>query len=201
MEQAVVVGVEGLVERVLGAAAVPHEGDVLRIAAQLADVLPHPAQGGLLVQQTPVAAHALPVDDVQVPERADAIGDRDDDDVLLRQASAVVDGQGSRTAVPAVDEYEHGLGVIGSGRPDVQAQGVLAHEVVARPPLGPQLEVAQEEVRRPGHEALREALPQPRVDRKPPVRVVRSVGGDGRVEALRPRIGDAENAEDRVSGP
>ncbi len=48
VEQAGVVRVEGLVEGVLGAAAVTHEGDVPGVAAERPDVLAHPPQGGLL---------------------------------------------------------------------------------------------------------------------------------------------------------
>ena len=198
MEQADVVRVEGLVEGVLGASAVPEESDAVRIPAQLPDILPYPSQRHLLVQQAAVAAHPIAVDDVQVPECTDAVRDRDDDDALLGQVRAVVDRQRPGAAVPAVDEHEDGLGCAGPGCPDIDPQGVLAHHVVARLPFRAQLEVTQSDVDGPGHEALREAVAQAGVDRG---LSGRSADGDGGAESPGPRVGDAEDSHHGGPGP
>jgi len=119
VEQSGVVRIEGLVEGVLGAAAVTHEGDIPGVAAERPDMLVHPPQGGLLVEQGPIAARRPAVDDVQVPERPDAVGDGDHDDAPSGQVRAVVDRQRPRAAVPAVNEDEDGPGGAVQRSPDV----------------------------------------------------------------------------------
>ena len=157
MEEVPVVGVEDLVQGVEGSAAVPHQGDVVRVAAEFRDVGSDPAQGHLLVEEGAVAADSVPVDHVEVAEQPDPVGDRDHDDVLLGEVGAVVDGGRAGSAVTAVEEDEHRFLALQFGGPDVDAQGVLALDILPGLPFPSELEILQEMVHERGWHALGES--------------------------------------------
>ena len=80
---------------------------VVRVAAEVADVLLHPLHAHQLVEQPRVARRARVVEREEA-ERADAVADRHDDDVVgRRQDLAVVETQRRRSAVEPAPEYPH----------------------------------------------------------------------------------------------
>ena len=158
MEEVSVVGVEDLVQGVESTAAVSHQGDVVRVSAEFCDVGSDPAQGQLLVKEGAVTADPVPVDHVEVPKQPDPVGDRDHDDVLFGEVGAVVDGGCAGSAVAAVEEDEHRFLGLQIGGPDVDAQGVLALDVLPRLPFPSRLDVLQEETHECGRHVLGEAV-------------------------------------------
>lgn len=122
-----------------GAGRVAHQGHLVGVAAEGRDVVPHPAQGQLLVLESPVAAGGR-VPGAEEAERAHAVVERHEhqlpvEQVLgaVRAAAALVEGA-ERAAVQPHQHGESGavLGTVrGLGSEHVEVETVLG----ARHPL------------------------------------------------------------------
>ena len=103
------------------------DGDVAGIAAEGADVVPHPLQRGDLVEQ---AAIGVSVAEIEEPIGADPVVDGHADDAVAGETAAVIPGRRTRAVIrehPARDPHHHRLpGRPEVGRPDVEGQAVLA---------------------------------------------------------------------------
>jgi hypothetical protein len=110
--------------------------DAPRIAAELRDVAPHPAQRRDLIEQPVVAGRALwrfrgERGVREEAERAEPVVERDDDGALLRQPAAVVPllapEAGEESA--AVDPHHHRPQVVAAERrrPHVEVEAVLRY--------------------------------------------------------------------------
>ena len=124
--------------RVLGAARLPHHGDVARIAAERGDVLPHPLQRGAHVLQLPVGEAAVGgIGEVrmrQQAQHAQAVVHGDDDHAALGQRSAVHQrhARGAGAKAPAVQPHDDGALAVSLRRPDVEREAVFALLVLDR---------------------------------------------------------------------
>ena len=106
---------------------------LLRVAAELLDVAPYPAQRRLLIHQAVVARRAArPRSERRVreeAERAQPVVDRDHDGALRRELGAVVVAGGILSEAASVDPDEHRATISAaaaqSRRGDVQVQAVL----------------------------------------------------------------------------
>ncbi len=108
------------------------DGYVVRVTAELCDVVPHPVERSDLVQQTIVAARAVARFRAQrfmgeESQRPQAIIHRDEHDPVAGQGRSVEDqvvrlACGVRATVKP--DHDRCIGRVGS-RPDVQVQAVL----------------------------------------------------------------------------
>ena len=123
----------------------PAIAHVVRVAAELADVVLHPAQRRLLVHQPVVAGRATrPRRQRRVgeeAERAEPVVDRDDDGAVRRESGAVVVAAALLGQPAAVDPHQHRQAIAATaarqpmvcvtagqpGRVHVEVQAVLAH--------------------------------------------------------------------------
>ena len=141
---------------------------VLRIAAELLDVVPNPAQRRLLIHQAVVAGRATgPRGERRVgkeAKRAQAVVDRDDDDSGRREFRSVVVAAGVLGEAAAVDPYEHRpLSVATQARREhVEVEAVLREGTRPRKPAR-RLRAARRVLRR-----VTNALPRSREPRRPP---------------------------------
>lgn len=133
------------VKRARRAGGLTTHSDLVGIPAKVGDVVMDPFQGELLVQNAVVPRAVVPgfrrkVGMSKEAEDAQAVVDRDDDDVLAGQARTVVrhDISGSALETTAIDPDVHRQllrleisGVVVGGGPDVQVQAVLARHVLA----------------------------------------------------------------------
>ena len=110
----------------------PGDRDVARIASELCDVAPYPAQRRLLVHQAVVAGRtAGPRRERRVgeeAERAQPVVDRDDDDAGRRELRSVVVAAGILGEAAAVDPDQHRPVSLAAQRRrgDVEVQAVLS---------------------------------------------------------------------------
>ena len=130
-----------------GPGALAHEGQVLRVAAEVRDVGLYPAQGGELVVQAEVALPAVPGLELrmgQVAQNAHPVVGEDGDDAFFRQGGAVEGALPveARVEAAAVEKQDH-RGVLRLvGRVDVQIQTVLVIGEIQPLPELPLVEAA-----------------------------------------------------------
>ncbi len=130
-----------------GATRLPEDRHVVRIAAEVRDVVANPleacddvAHAGVAGVGVLLAAEPREMDE---PERVHAVGDADHDDVVTaREIRTVIRDRAGRSAriTPAVQprhDWTSGASR-GARRPDVQVQAVFTHRLAARErlPLG-----------------------------------------------------------------
>ena len=121
------------------------DGDVVRIAAELADVALHPTQRRLLIHQPVVAGRAARPRRQrgmgEEPERTEAVVDGDDHGALGGQLRRVVVPRPIGRQATAVDPHEHwatrAATVAERWRVHVQVETILTHHARRReePPL------------------------------------------------------------------
>ena len=116
------------------AAGLAEDRHVRGIAAEARDVVPHPLERGDDVEQTHVSRCRvlLAADgrEVEEADRADAVVEADDDDIVACEVLSVVDvhlvaGAGGEAAAVQPD-HDGALATVEAGSPDVQAQTVFA---------------------------------------------------------------------------
>ena len=156
----------------------PAIGDALRIAAECRDVLLHPLEGGLLVEQPVVAGGVVRrfLRQFGMDEEAEDVGpvvDGHRDHAFAGHVLAVVARLRAVAVLEAaaedIDEYRQFLVARLGGSPDVEVEAVLAHAVAAEPVVGAgEVRCMQ---RGPNLSALR--TPRPVLDglRLPPAKV------------------------------
>ncbi len=124
------------------------DGHLGRIAAERADIAPHPLQRRDLVEQAVIARYAFgrfgAERGMREPaEDAEPVIDRHEDNAAPRKFAAVVHRAGARSELQraAVDPDDHRRAVGAFGRPDIERQAILAHrtrrlEIDARGRIG-----------------------------------------------------------------
>ncbi len=118
-----------------GACGLARDGDAVRVAAEVRDVVAHPAQDGDAVEQSvvsrgPVCRLGAQLGGGQKAEGAQAVVEGDDDEAVTGQVLAVVAGVRPGTFAESApvdpDEDRAPLRAVVRTCPDVQVQAVLA---------------------------------------------------------------------------
>ena len=117
----------------------PEHGDAIGIAAERSDVVAHPFQREDEIELSRVAAIGKPVRrEIGVPERVEAMVQRDYDDIAVRrQACALGDCACARAGVvsAAVNIDENRTRAAERWRPDIEEEAVLALRFVGQAAL------------------------------------------------------------------